>query len=120
MAATRYTITQGETGPIIRPRPSAIDTGVTLDANWICRTAVNDLDGESVIAPRVITTMTDDALYFELALTPTETESLTVASGDLSTNYVQVVEISNATLFPIFNVEEEYIIKVKKAGITNV
>ena len=120
MAVTRYTIKRGETGPIMRPRPDTLDDGEAIDTNWICKTAVNDKDGNSVIAARTITTKTDNQQYFEFALTPTETDSLTVASGDDYTLYIQVVEISNATLFPLFNIEKNYELKVKEGGIPNV
>lgn len=120
MAVTRYTIKQGETGPIIRPRPSTLEDGITIDGSWVCKTAVNDKDGNVIIAARTIVTLSDNALYFEFALTPTETLTLSVASGDDYTLYDQIVEITNDTIFPKFNVEEEYELKVKRGGIANV
>ena len=120
MAVTRYTLKQGETGPIIRVRPSVLEDGSVIDGNWTCRTSVNDKDGNQIIAPRAITTKTDDNLYFKLALSPTETESLSIATGADYTLYDQIVEIVNSVLSPKFNVEEDYELKIKPGGIPNV
>ena len=120
MAVTRYTLNQGETGPIIRPRPSVLATDATIDSNWACRTSVNDADGTEVIAPRVVTDKTDDNMYFVVALTPTETASLTVEEGCAYTMYSQIVEITNDTLTPEFNIEDDYDLKIKPGGMTNV
>ena len=122
MAVTRYTIKQGETGPIIRPRPEApaLADGVVIDSNWICKTAVNDKNGNVIIAARTITTKTASALYFEDALTPAETLLLSIGTGEDYTLYDQIIEITNTSIFPIFNIEEWYELKVFPGGIPNV
>lgn len=117
MAVEEYTIYQGDTGPIIRPRPTVLDDGVVLDVNWTCSTAVNDADGVEVIAKRAVTDKTVDNLRFVAALTPTETNLLLVDDSENYRSYTQVIEVINTTLTPPFNIEEHYTLKVTPQGI---
>jgi len=117
MAVEEYTIYQGDTGPIIRPRPTVLDDGATLDSNWSCFTAVNDADGAVVIAKREVTGKTADNLRFIAALTPTETNLLDVDDSESYRPYTQVIEVINTTLAPPFNIEEHYTLKVVPQGI---
>lgn len=117
MAVETYTLYQGDTGPIIRPRPSVLDTGVVLDVNWTCFIGVNDADGTAVVAKRAVTDKTSDNLYFVAALTPTETTALTVSAGELYEHYNMVVEVVNTTLIPPFNIEQHYTLHVKEQGL---
>lgn len=117
MAVEEYTIYQGDTGPIIRPRPTVLDDGVVLDINWSCFTAVNDADGTPVIARRAVTDKTDDNLRFIAALTPTETNLLEVEDSESYRPYTQIIEVINTTLTPPFNIEEHYTLKVTPQGI---
>ena len=117
MAVEEYTIYQGDTGPIIRPRPSVLADDVVLDSNWKCYTAVNDTDGAVVVAKREVTDKTADNLRFVAGLTPTETNLLLVDDSEEYRPYTQIIEVLNTTLTPPFNIESHYTLKVTPQGI---
>ena len=111
--ATVYNIYQGDTGPIMKPRPSVLDDGVTLDADWHCYINVIDSSGTEVVPKREVTDKTADNLRWIAALLPAETATIPV-SNDFHT---MVIEVVNATTIPPFNVEKHYSIAVHKQGI---
>ncbi len=119
MTVESYTIKQGDTGPVIHVRPSVLDEITPLDSNWKCFIAVNNEDGTTAVAKREVTTHTPDNLKFVAALFPSETQTLQVDGSIESFRlYKMIIEVSNVTLDPPFNIEKHYKLKVEPQGIT--
>ena len=116
----QYTIFQGNTGPVLKPRPSVLDDVTVLDADWHCYIAANNADGTVAIASREVTDKTVDNLRWIAALTPAETETLTVNAEDESVGYKVIIKVVNATTTPSFEVDYEYILFVKPQGMPSV
>lgn len=110
-----FKIYQGDTGPILKPRPSVIDTGDVIDATWHCYLGVNDADGVEVIARTEITDKTADDMRWICALTPAQTATIPPL---LDTPYNMVIEVTNTTTTPPFNIEKHYGLEVRDQGLT--
>lgn len=99
-------VIQGNTSRIIKAAPKVDGARPQLDENWVCRTALLDEEGIAIFT-RGVTNKTQDNQRFLVALTPTETALC--APG----TYTWVIEISNSTTEPPFNVERDYPLRVK-------
>lgn len=107
-----FDIYQGDTGPILRPRPSVLDDAEVIGASWHCYLAVNDEDGNEVIAKFEVTDKTADNLRWIAALTPDNTAGI-----DPNARYEMVLEVSDATTIPPFKKEKHYVIQILEQGI---
>ena len=107
----------GDTGPVLQPRPTVLDDGVPLDANWTCHIAANYADGTVAIASTEVTDKTADNLRWIAALTPTQTATLTIPVGEAFIVIDHVLEIVNLTLTPVFRKEVHHRLPVCAQGI---
>ena len=114
---TLSSIYHGNTGPILQPRPTVLDDGVVLDANWTCYIGANYEDGAEAVAKTEVTMKTADGLRFVAALTPTQTESLTLPPGLDCINIDLIIEVANSVLVPPFKVEAHYTLPVLQQGM---
>ena len=114
---TLDSIYRGNTGPILQPRPTVLDDGVTLDVNWTCYIGANYEDGSEAVAKTLVTDQTDDFLRWIAALTPTQTEALVIPSGLDCINIDLVIEVENPLTRPPFKVETHYTLPVLEQGM---
>lgn len=110
-----YDVYRGDTGPVIRARPSILDDGVLLDGNWKCYASVKDSLGNIVIDKYEITAKTGDGLRFQAVLGKDRTILLPVRGK--STKYVWAVELLNPTTSPPFNIEKHFELNVHEQGV---
>lgn len=109
-------IYQGNTGPILQPRPTVLVEGEPLDANWTCHIGANYKDGTVAVPKTEITDKTTDNLRWIAALTPTQTDAIDL--GSLSCVEVDlIIEVTNLTVIPPFKIETHYTLPVKKQGM---
>ncbi len=117
---------QGDITPVILERPNVLANGSLIDGSWICKISALDSTGSVTVAVRTITEKatknikTKDGSYsdeecFLCYLLPSETETLT--EDDENTNHKLIIEVSNVSITPVFNIEDHYILHVKKQGI---
>lgn len=112
-----FSIYQGDTGPVLRVRPTVLDDGAVLDANWHCYIAVNDPTGAVTVASREVTDKDGDNFRWLASLTPAETATLPVDDDEHSRGYQMVIEVVNTAVVPPFNKEKHYTLKVSPQGI---
>lgn len=108
---------QGDTSPVLQPRPTVLDDGVVLDVNWTCHIAANYEDGTEAVPKTEITDKTSDNLRFIAALTPTQTGTIIIPSGLKCINVILIIETANSTTIPPFKIEKHYILPIKNQGI---
>lgn len=109
-----YEIYQGDTGPLLRVRPSVLAEGEVIGAGWHCYIAARTGDNQYAIPVREVTDKSSDNLRWLVALLPSETETL-----DPDTEYDMVIEVVNDTTTPPFTVEKHYPLKVLAQGVTH-
>lgn len=107
----------GDTGPVLEVRPSVLDEGVVIDANWSCHIRAIYKDGSEAIAKTEITWKTSDDLYFIAALTPTQTETIDIPNNLAGVTIEMIVEVANLTVIPPFKKEIHYDVSVCEQGI---
>lgn len=115
--AQEFVIHQGDTGPMLKPRPSVLDDGVVLDADWHCYIAALDATGAVAIASREVTDKDTGNLRWLASFTPAETATLDVEDSDNYRSYKMVLEVVNTTTTPPFNVESHFVLNVAPQGI---
>lgn len=109
-------IYQGNTGPVLQPRPTVLDDGVVLDANWTCHIGANYKDGAVAVAKTEVTDKTVDNLRWIAALTPTQTAAIDL--GSLKCVDIDLIlEVANSTVVPPFKVETHYTLPIKLQGM---
>lgn len=113
--AIANTITQADLGPMWRVGVKALDadgieTGayVDLSASYTCTIAVPTA---SPAISRAVTGLNSDNTRFLAQLTPAETATIPVGSNSV------YIEVNNATLTPVYNVEEKITLVVETEGI---
>lgn len=99
-------VAQGDTTTALKPRPGSLGESDIIDGNWSCHTKVLSPSG-TVLIDRAITEKTSDAMRFVVALTPAETAALAVDT------YTWIIELSNSTTTPPYNVEVSYTLAVE-------
>jgi len=99
-------VVQGDLSGSLNPRPSVLVDGDPIDSNWVCNTRLISPAGITVI-DRMITEKTQDGMRFVVYISESETAALEVDT------YTWVIELSNATTTPIYNVEQTYGLEVE-------
>lgn len=99
-------VAQGDITTALKPRPGSLGEADIIDANWTCHTKVLSPNG-TILIERAVTEKTIDNLRFVVNLTPAETTTLPVET------YSWVIEISNSTTVPPYNIEQRYTLAVE-------
>lgn len=99
-------VAQGDTTTALKPRPGSLGEAETIDGTWACHTKVLSPSGTALI-DRAITEKTSDSMRFVVSLTPAETAALAVET------YTWIIELSNTTTVPPYNVEVNYTLAVE-------
>lgn len=117
MAVELEFIYQGDTGTILHPRPSSLAVDEAIDADWHCWIAANYSDGTVAVAKREVTDKDAGDLSWLAALTPTETNTITINPelGEVTVDLI--IEVINTTTTPPFNVERHFDLPVRSQGI---
>ena len=113
MALTNYDVFQGDTSVVLNAKP-VDSTGSTYDVSvggWSCKITVSDKAGATEIISRAVTDVTSDKTSFIAYVKPSETTTLTAGN-----TYLQVIEITNTTIVPIFNLEKHVTLTIKEQG----
>lgn len=100
---------------LIRPNLKEV-TGVITD-DWVCTTALVNVDRTDIVAPRTETTISDDGLHWVVGLSPDDTNSVDI---DINSKYKKcywVIQVSNESLDPAYSKEKHIQVNVKKQGI---
>lgn len=109
---TLETTYKGDTSPILQPRPTVLDDGVVLDADWTCSIAADYEDGTEAVAETPVTDKTADNLRFIAALTPTQTGAIVIPSGLECINIILKLVVINTTLIPPFQKTVRYTLPI--------
>jgi len=112
MSTTQAIIKQGDTTDTFQVSPFVIGEAVqTLsDPTWTCRSVVVDKLGGTVVIDNVVTTKTQDDLYFETALASPDTDILDAKA------YIWIIEIENLVVIPKYRREHHISLVVEKQG----
>lgn len=103
-------INKGDTSCPVFIRPDLTDPEAVIDATWKCHTSVEDVYGNVVIAEREITVKTDDNKHFVVYVE--DSESATLDTGSIMSEYVWVIRLSNAQLEPDYVKEKRITLSV--------
>ena len=118
---------KGDTTDIIYVRPGPLNPGDLIDSNWKCFVGVTDYINTSEMSAREVTdivvvpvknpdtSMTSDEECFMCFLTPAETLTLSVDAETTLHNWV--IEVSNTTTTPPFNLESHNELYVKEQSL---
>lgn len=107
-----FRIFQGDTGPIIKARPSALAEGDIIGPEWSCYVRVIDTQGAEVIPKAEVTIKNAENTRFLAYLTPDETEAL-----QPDTAYTFAVQIENDSDTPHFRKERHFTIEVMAQAV---
>jgi hypothetical protein len=113
-------LVQGNTSDVKLTRPDFPDLPDALDENWVCQQAVMDCAGALVVG---LSTVSDKALdefdkqRFVVAVSPTDSATLSVAAGEPYQEYTWLIELSNTTTTPPYKKEHHITLRVYSQGI---
>ena len=113
-------IHKGSITDVVTLRPTIDGLADALDANWVCKTRAIDLDGETVVSVTTITSKSTDSdgkEWFQVVLTPVQTESIDVRGGTNYRDMKWVTQLENATLTPPYAKELHLDLRVYEPGI---
>lgn len=103
---------QGDTSPILQPRPSVLAVDEVLDVDWTCHINATYEDGSEAVVKTEVTDKTADNLRWIAALTPTQTQTIILPTGLKCINVILAIEIANSTVIPPFKKEKHYILPI--------
>ena len=111
---------QGETSTVKWARPELPSLADVLDANWNCQQAVLDCDGVVVIAASTVADKTTDEQgkeRFVVAVSPSDSATLTVPDGEPYQDYLWVIQLENTGTTPPYNKEHMMTLRIRAQGI---
>ena len=111
---------QGATSDVKLVRPEMPSLPDALDGNWNCKYSVLDCDDAVVVAATAVTDKTTDTNGQEryvVAVTPTQSATLTVPAGEPWLDYTWVIQLENTTTTPPYNKEHAITLRVRRQGI---
>lgn len=114
---------KGDLTDIIYLRPGPLNNGDPIDVNWTCVTGANDSAGAVSLVSRSVTDIvtvpvkgsngqTTDEECFMAFLTPTETDGLNEETHEW------VIQVTNTTTTPPFNLETHNELEILKQGLS--
>jgi len=111
---------QGDTSDVKLVRPDFPGLTNALDGNWLCQQAVMDCAGVVVVGASTVSAKTTDdngKERFVVAVSPTDSATLSVAAGEPYQEYTWLIELSNPTTIPPYKKEHHTTLRVFSQGI---
>lgn len=111
---------QGNASDVKLVRPGFPGLDDALDENWVCQQAVRDCAGALVIGLSTVSDKTLDEFdkeRFVVAVSPTDSATLSVAAGEPYQEYTWLIELSNPTTTPPYKKEHHITLRVYSQGI---
>jgi len=112
---------QGNTSDVKLVRPDIPGLDDALDGNWTCQQSVMDCDRTAVVEASDVTDKTTDEFgkeRFVVAVSYTDSDTLTVPAGEPYFDYTWMIELNNPNTVPPYRKEHHITLRVRNQGIS--